>query len=90
MTNAIAIQIAVAALLSGHVLHAQAPNGEAVTIGRGDGCSFMLVRYGRSRWALPSGKDYPAFSAREAAKIAVQHVGRGPLAAAARRAGVAQ
>jgi len=75
MTNIEAARAVRTAIESGHVLHATANNGEAVTVGpyrpAVGHSTFAGFRYGRSRWAGEC-IDMSMFVAR----WAVDHVGR--------------
>lgn len=83
------------ALLEGRVVTIKCPNGDTMTAGQRQGLGspespsgwFSALRWGRSRWALPSGKEV-AQDPRAASLAAevVRHCGRGPVARGVRAA----
>jgi hypothetical protein len=75
------------ALNEGHVLTIPCPNGDVLTVGRASGHPahmFEAIRWGRSRWALPSGLTVDRDISRLLSHVVVEHCGRGNAAKAAR------
>lgn len=94
LTNREAAALVAEALTAGHVLTVQCSNGDTLTIGRkGDAVQrgtsgwFHALRWGRSRFADPSGREVASDPmAMFIAGDVVEHCGRGNAAQAARKA----
>lgn len=82
VTNAKAIDLLNQALKLKSVISIECNNGDIVTVG--GRCEEMLLRWGNSRWAHPSGKRYDT-STKGLAATAVAQCGRGNVARAARK-----
>lgn len=91
MTNKEAAALVTTALQAGKVLTIECPNGDTLTVGRkGDATGrvlFHALRWGRSRWASPGGREVawdpsPMLIGHEV----VQQCGRGAAGRAARKA----
>lgn len=90
ITDRWAAALVARALEAGHTLTVTCPNGETLTAGRKSAAVgpvwYHALRWGRSRWADPSGREVaedpiPSF----VAWSVVEHCGRGKAAQAARR-----
>ena len=70
MTNASVVKAVSAVLVSGVVLSVGCANGDVVTVS-----SDKFIRWGRSQWAEPCGREYSGNSA----CLVVEHCGRGAV-----------
>lgn len=86
MTTAQATALVAKALSTGKPLTVQCPNGDVLTAGRRHDGWFCALRWGRSRWAEPCGREVASDPlAGFLAHAVVEHCGRGNAAAAARK-----
>jgi len=93
MTNIEATKLVTEALNAGHVLTVPCPNGDNLTVGRkadaaaqGPGW-FHALRWGRSRFADPGGREVASDPmAMFIAGDVIEHCGRGNAARSARKA----
>ncbi len=93
MTNKEAASLVTKALVAGHTLTIACPNGDTLTVGRKghavkEGAShwFHALRWGRSRFADPCGREVASDpAAMFIAASVVEHCGRGNAVQAARK-----
>ncbi len=78
ITNIAASALVLEAINDGSILTIPCPNGDTLTVSL-----TKVIRWGNSKWALPSGKEIGFFSPGHAA---VDQAGRGACARAARKA----
>ena len=95
MTNAEAAAALTKILAAGRTITIQCANGDTVTVGQRHGIGtpeapagwFFALRWGRSRWALPSGKEIAQDpTANFLAWEVVRAVGRGSVGRACKAA----
>ncbi len=86
LTNKTAADLVTEALKTGRPLTVECNNGDKVTCGRAPNGGFNALRWGRSRWAEPCGRELEnTHRAQHVAFTVVQHCGRGNAAKAARK-----